>query len=174
MNHVQQRTKNDCGVACVAMLAGVSYEIAKAAFDFKRRRTMRTTAEDCINALRKLGIATERFFPLGPDPVESLTVPALLKTNKRRRIWHWAVYDPVTRRVLDPANQSATNHRVLSYLPIPGNRRSDTMNENAVQYFDDDYEPHDAVVVERNGNLRLLRDEETGEEVYRCPWEIQL
>ncbi len=117
MDRIQQRTKKDCGVACVAMLAGVPYETARAAFGFKRG-IVPTSAADCIRALRKLGVAVDRFLPLGPDPVESLTVPALLKTNKRRKKWHWTVYDPSARHVIDPYDQSASGHSVLAYLPI--------------------------------------------------------
>jgi hypothetical protein len=42
-----------------------------------------------------------------------------------------------------------------------------------VQYLDEFSESlRDAVVVERNGDLRLIRDDETGEELYRFRHEL--
>jgi hypothetical protein len=42
-----------------------------------------------------------------------------------------------------------------------------------VRYQDDDYEMRDGEVIERNGNLTLVRDRETGEESYRSPFEVE-
>ena len=43
----------------------------------------------------------------------------------------------------------------------------------ATQYFADGIEePSDGVVIESNGDLRLIRDEETGAEVYRFRREL--
>ena len=116
MKRVPQRTQTDCGVACVAMLAGVPYEEARAAFKFRHRNQI-TSTKDCIKALRRLGVlVADRLRPLGPDPVETLTCRALLKTNKRRTCWHWTVYDPASRSIIDPS--ASHEHRVTAYLPL--------------------------------------------------------
>jgi hypothetical protein len=42
-----------------------------------------------------------------------------------------------------------------------------------IMYFSDDMEElRDGAIVETNGDLRLIRDEETGEELYRFQHEI--
>lgn len=42
-----------------------------------------------------------------------------------------------------------------------------------VTYTDDDFEEHRGEVVERNGNLSWVVDDETGEGSYRSPHEIR-
>jgi hypothetical protein len=99
------------------MLAGVSYEASHAVFG----RRDGTTRSQVIAALRKLGMSTPDYFkPLGPEPVETLTTPALLITNKRRKHWHWTVYCPEARRILDPAQHvpSLPEYRVSAFLPV--------------------------------------------------------
>jgi hypothetical protein len=49
----------------------------------------------------------------------------------------------------------------------------DRLPYGLVQYIDDYADTlRDAVVVERNGELRLIRDDETGEELYRFSHEL--
>jgi hypothetical protein len=49
----------------------------------------------------------------------------------------------------------------------------DRLPYGLVQYLDDYSESlRDAVVIERNGDLRLIRDEESGEELYRFHHEL--
>ena len=42
-----------------------------------------------------------------------------------------------------------------------------------VTYTDDDFEEHEGEVIERNGNLAYVIDDETGQGSYRAPHEIQ-
>ena len=42
-----------------------------------------------------------------------------------------------------------------------------------LRYFDDESsQVRDGLLVESNGDLRLIRDEETGQELYRFRWEL--
>jgi len=102
---IAQRNRTDCGIACVAMLARVSYEDAKAAFRSSEYGKP-INAKACIRALRRLGvkILSDRFKPLGPDNVETLKHNALLKANMRRKNWHWVVFDASKKVIIDPAS----------------------------------------------------------------------
>lgn len=40
------------------------------------------------------------------------------------------------------------------------------------RYLGNDYDWHDCEVLERNGNLTLVQDEETGEEEWLAPHEL--
>lgn len=122
MELIWQRTKTDCGVACVAMVAGVTYEEAEAAFDFpKRQRHRRTDMWDVYRALRKLGKKPEKR--LVPGPANGTN--AVLKCNRGRRRtvvnvrrWHWCVWDSAQQRVLDPAGNGGVPRPVLSHMPV--------------------------------------------------------
>lgn len=45
------------------------------------------------------------------------------------------------------------------------------MTPRKVRYTDDAFEEREGEVIERNGNLTLIRDAETGEEDWRAPFE---
>ena len=40
------------------------------------------------------------------------------------------------------------------------------------RYLDEDFEQRDCEIIERNGNLTLVRDSETGEEDWVAPFEV--
>lgn len=41
------------------------------------------------------------------------------------------------------------------------------------RYYDDDEEKRDCHIIERNGNLTLIEDADTGEERYVAPFELE-
>lgn len=41
------------------------------------------------------------------------------------------------------------------------------------RYLGDDWDMHDCKIIERNGNLTLIEDTETGEERYVAPFELE-
>ena len=41
------------------------------------------------------------------------------------------------------------------------------------RYYTEDGEPHDCEIIERNGNLILVEDLETGEQDWLCPFEVE-
>lgn len=117
---IKQRHRTDCGIACVAMLARVSYEEAEAAFQFGPRTKSRITNITAIyRALRKLGLSVKLPMVGGaPNGID-----ALLKCNRspvRRagvKRWHWAVYSAADGAVLDPLADGKVRP-ILSHMPV--------------------------------------------------------
>ncbi|MBF0860371.1 hypothetical protein HKD24_14390 [Gluconobacter sp. LMG 31484] len=103
MKLIKQKTETDCGVACVAMLAGVSWAKARDALNFKKSDKKFYTDKDSVrNALTRLGVITEKNFVVCKYP-ERLTKDALLRTNLLANgNWHWAVWDAKRQEILDP------------------------------------------------------------------------
>jgi len=120
MKRVVQRRGVDCGIACVAMLANVSYEVAK-----KRMfgdRPVRRTSKECLqDGLRHFGIRTAtRLVRCGAN-YTTLNFRAILKTNATGDgNWHWIVWDADRKRILDPLEKPYKNPRVVSYLRVYG------------------------------------------------------
>lgn len=100
IRQVFQRRKNDCGVACVAMVARVSYERAFDALDFPDgARKFYTSRGQLGEALNMLGFAVHRKWYRSWDEIPGC---AIVPVNHRcnRRNFHWVVYDG--KSVLDP------------------------------------------------------------------------
>ncbi len=116
MKRVAQRRGIDCGVACVAMIAEVSYAKAKRAM-FGDLPVGRTSKECLQKGLRKFGIRTgSRLIRCGRN-YTTLSFRAILKTNVTRNgNWHWIVWDPERARPLDPLPHPYKNPKVVSYL----------------------------------------------------------
>lgn len=100
MRRVRQRFRSDCGVACVAMVAGVGYREAFDAFGFvEGERHFYTNHGQLVRALEVLGCTVERrkFTSW-----ENIPGRAILPVNHRcnRRNFHWVVFDG--RAVRDP------------------------------------------------------------------------
>jgi hypothetical protein len=102
VRRLKQKTKTDCGVACVAMLAGVSWAKARDALFDKAARTFWTQKDDMINALGHLGVTVSKRLVVCKHP-DRLQVDALLRTNiLANGNWHWAVWDAKRKKILDP------------------------------------------------------------------------
>jgi hypothetical protein len=115
---IRQRQKKDCGVACVAMLAGVSYSVAKKAM-FGDGAAGLTEASDLRAALADLGRSPGRLVPLRRRDYRKLNGPALLKTNVRANgEWHWLVWSG--KKILDPKKPpyQLSRLRPISYLRV--------------------------------------------------------
>jgi ABC-type bacteriocin/lantibiotic exporter with double-glycine peptidase domain len=121
MKLLRQKRDDDCGIACVAMLAGVTYERAKSKI-FGDRDIELTQAPMLRDALRELGRKPARgVVPLRGRDYRTLEHPALLKVNPRKggMEWHWVVW--TGSRILDPKNPPYT----LSWLRPVGYLRVD-------------------------------------------------
>jgi ABC-type bacteriocin/lantibiotic exporter with double-glycine peptidase domain len=84
MRRVKQRDNKDCGVACVAMLADISYE---SAFDkvYENGKVDHTEICDLKRALVSLGLKTAyRTVKIEKNNLEKLAVNAIVKTAPRR------------------------------------------------------------------------------------------
>ena len=103
MRYMKQKTKTDCGVACLAMLTGVSWVQARNALNFdKNEKVFLTTKDQMRDALRRLGVVTAKRLTVCKYP-ERLQSDALLRTNVLASgRFHWAVWDAKKQQILDP------------------------------------------------------------------------
>ena len=104
IQHVFQRGDSDCGVACLAMITGMSYEEAFAAIGCdEEEEHFYTTHGDLTNILKALGwnIRWKKFRSWDAIPGY-----AIVAVNHRcnRRYFHWVVFDG--EKIFDPIPQS--------------------------------------------------------------------
>jgi len=120
MRYVRQRTDTECGIACIAMLADVSYEDARQAlFGPKHKGKGRTQKDQMRKALTGFGvITTKRLIRCARQP--TLKRDALVRANVAPKSgnWHWAVWDARRQRFLDPLPYKKNNLKPYSYLVI--------------------------------------------------------
>jgi hypothetical protein len=115
ISHVRQRGEDDCGVACTAMLADISYAQAKTTLmNHVGSSSLLTKTKHLRAALDESNIR------LGSEVRSSdwnqllgLGRVLLLSTNyleERDSNWHWCVFDPARHKtpVLDPRNSEPT------------------------------------------------------------------
>lgn len=109
IKQVFQRYKNDCGVACVAMVARASYELAFDALDFpEEAKKFYTSRSQLTEALEKLGFMAQRkWFRSWEEIPGCAIVPVNHRCNRRN--FHWVVYDG--KAVLDPYAKRPANAR---------------------------------------------------------------
>ena len=113
IQRVEQRANGraDCGVACVAMLAGCSYEQALTALGFEgQQRQFYTRHRHLMNALSMLGCVVQRKKFVTWYQIAG---PAIVAVNHTRRgkYWHWVVWVDYT--ILDPRpNRQRAPHDV--------------------------------------------------------------
>lgn len=104
IQHVFQRRESDCGVACVAMIAGMSYEQAFDAIGYEEDwKHFYTTHRALTNILRELGwnIIWKKFRSW-----DAIPGCAIVAVNHRcnRRYFHWVVFDGAM--IFDPLPES--------------------------------------------------------------------
>jgi ABC-type bacteriocin/lantibiotic exporter with double-glycine peptidase domain len=107
---VAQEDGMGCGLACIAMIAGTTYAVAKKIIHERRPRTSLVTSYvDLVWALERLGFActaTKRAFP-GWGRLRGRAIVAINRAangKKKDPTWHWVVFDEVEgqRYVFDP------------------------------------------------------------------------
>ena len=118
MRLVRQRTSTDCSIACVAMLAGVSYAQAKRVVPQGRTKTRAIK-----RALIELGVSHGyRTIPVSESLSEleqRLSFDALLKTRPdKAENWHWMVWDSKRKKTLDPLGTKRPRRPIHAYLRI--------------------------------------------------------
>lgn len=121
MKTIKQQHDYDCGVACVAMLAGVSYETARAKL-FPTGGAGMTKTKQLQKALRGLGKNPEegRLRPLLGKRVASLEVDAIVMVkmiDDGTEYPHWIVWDAKAGQKRDPYPENRP-HRATSYLTV--------------------------------------------------------
>ena len=110
---VPQRHSTDCGVACVAMIAGVSYQEAFDAFRFSPDQRQFYTTHTCLTkALGRLGISVLRKKFRSWQAIPGLAIVAV---NHRcnRQLFHWVMFDG--RQILDPMQNKYRQHRASGF-----------------------------------------------------------
>lgn len=116
MPFVRQRNNKDCGVACLAMLCGVTYEEAERAIPWRREGNLAgtTTKQLRIGAI-KLGVLTEstpqhRLKPLRGDKWADIPDNSLVKIpHPKGHGWHWVAWRK--GKIYDPARGVFTDLR---------------------------------------------------------------
>lgn len=106
MKRVQQQSlgRADCGVACVAMLAGCSYQRAFKAFNFAEgQRQFYTWHHHLIGALEELGCTVKRRKFRSWREIDGQAIVAVDHTKYGD--WHWVVFDG--EAILDPKPKRA-------------------------------------------------------------------
>jgi hypothetical protein len=124
-----------CGLACVAMIAGVSYDEAKAMVKSRPKRSGNCTSYvDLRFGLDSYGVAYEmngrrafRFTDWSALPDRAIV--AVECEPQRPAYWHWVVFDRVDGAgfVLDPARRRVVrrginNIRGRGYMTILAGR----------------------------------------------------
>lgn len=102
MVRVQQKSVKhaDCGVACVAMLAGCSYDEALEVLEFADDSSeFYTWHIDIFRALGKLGCPVKKRKFVSWRKIEGCAIVAVNHTRDGR-YWHWVVFDG--EAILDP------------------------------------------------------------------------
>lgn len=102
MKRIEQKSLElgDCGVACVAMLAGCSYEVAKEALDFGCDDSdLRTRHDALLKAFSQLGCQISEHDFTSWRAIEGEAVVAVNHT-KDGDSWHWVAFDGSA--ILDP------------------------------------------------------------------------
>jgi hypothetical protein len=100
----QENRSSGCGPACVAMIAGTTYERALAVMFLDGRKTKpRSRYADLKHALAALNASTDpravRCASFGS--ADALSIFAC-KWEDGTGNWHWVVYDPTSRCLYDP------------------------------------------------------------------------
>ncbi|HAV2807924.1 cysteine peptidase family C39 domain-containing protein [Acinetobacter baumannii] len=131
IKRIIQEDSTGCGIACVAMVAGLTYNEAKQiALDnqiLKSKKNFYTRSNDVANFLNFLGIKSQNSRKV--CHWESIKTLSIVAINYREATdnWHWVVYIPNENKgfVLDPNKKIKNEIRVdfsrmklRSYIPI--------------------------------------------------------
>lgn len=122
MRRIIQLDADGCGVACVAMIAGVSYQGALRTM-YGEKPVIKTLTSDLRRGLRSLGVecASELIRSSKQRHYRNLRQDAILKTRTRAdRDWHWIVWDSKRQILLDPEPKGYRYVRppITSYLVV--------------------------------------------------------
>jgi hypothetical protein len=121
MKRVSQLHPDGCGVACVAMIAGVGYHEARKTFHKDEKTGQSTT--DVRQALAKFDVAcARRLVRLPSGHYRNLKQDAILRTRTRSDgDSHWIVWDAKRKKFLDPEPNKEVRYAkppVTSFLAV--------------------------------------------------------
>jgi hypothetical protein len=125
MKFVKQRGDYDCGIACLAMVTGLTYAQAKTLMFPPGHGWCNELTDhyDIKKALEKAGVERGRRFVRGPKKFSGMHKTAIVAAsmNKTRDRWHWVVFDAERGKILDPEKDLAVSkcrRTIASYLPV--------------------------------------------------------
>ncbi|MGE0093766.1 MAG: cysteine peptidase family C39 domain-containing protein [Alphaproteobacteria bacterium] len=128
MRQIWQLDENGCGIACIAMLAGIGYRQAKRELyaGTSRRTSTFTDTRDLRRVLKRFGFKTSGHLrSLRGRQLIDLRSDAILKVNPRPDgSWHWVIWDATRKRILDPKGPRRGPYRYSSYLLVQPAGRS--------------------------------------------------
>ncbi len=114
--------KGDCGIACVAMVAWVKYEVALRAFQKVRGianpKNYYTFHADIQAMLSQLGIQSQRkrFKQMRKIPGH-----AIVKVNLRQNnTWHWVVFDAGRQCLVVHDPKPGKNYLITDFRGLKG------------------------------------------------------
>jgi hypothetical protein len=127
MRRIIQCDKEGCGIACVAMLADVTYEDARRKI-FGKGPVTPTKTKAMQEALRKFGVSSAKKLIRSTKTrhYTELTQDALLKVKLPKRDapdWHWIVWDAGCKKFHDPDPDPYAKPRVVSFLTVKASKR---------------------------------------------------
>lgn len=100
IRYMRQRSESDCGVACVAMVAGVTHRQAFEMFGFHNgEEVFYTRHSQLIDALEKLGCVVQRKVFRSWRKIPGCAIVPV-NHRKNRKYFHWVVFDG--EAILDP------------------------------------------------------------------------
>ena len=122
MKRVVQVDDKGCGIACIAMLADISYKKVRKRI-FGKRRVVPTNTKAIRKALRKFGITSSKKLirSTRAQHYTNLQQDALLRVKLPKRDapnWHWIVWDARRQRFFDPGEDPYVKPPVTSFLTI--------------------------------------------------------
>ena len=119
IRRVFQQHDDGCGIACVAMLAGLSYDEVCLAI-FGDHQGDATSLDDLRWALMGYGFRVpRRMTPFWEGLHKQLKQHALLALDPGpEAMWHWAVWDATGRRILDPLRWPPKKPTVVGHIAV--------------------------------------------------------
>lgn len=106
MKHIRQRYNNDCAIACIAMMAGISYKRALKLTNPNRWpfQKIKTPEWDEIRqTLLNLGLRMGEW-EWQTVKLSEITSPSMIVVQFSDLLTHAVVWDPTTQQIFDPSN----------------------------------------------------------------------
>ena len=119
MKRIAQIDQQGCGIACVAMIAGVSYQDARTIL-FPDDNISSVKHPQLRSALAHFGITLSAGRRLGKLGFDDLTQDGIIWTyvTLKTELWkHWTVWDASAQAILDPY-QGDIGKRTLRLVSI--------------------------------------------------------
>lgn len=118
MQNLKQRTKKDCGVACMAMLADISYDSAwQAALPVMADEAGTIPFERLAPLFEGFGFQTS-ISEGGPDASSPSGLCEISYARDGKTVWHYVVWDAGTGRFIDPQKKPPAHFLVIRFLAL--------------------------------------------------------